>query len=49
MVAGTADEIVPFEEVEVWTQSLPSVDFHPIDGAGHFFVDHMQEMKQALL
>ncbi len=49
VVMGMEDEIVPFEKVEAWVGSLSHVQFQPIEGAGHFFVDHMQKMKQALL
>jgi len=49
VVMGTKDEIVPFKQVAAWAQSLNHVQFHPIEGAGHFFINHMQEMKQALL
>ena len=49
VVMGTEDEIVPFEKVAAWAGTLPNVKFHPIEGAGHFFTNHMQGMKQALL
>lgn len=49
VVAGKADEIVPFEKVVAWAQSLSHVQFHPVEGAGHFFPDHMQKMKRMLL
>ncbi|MDQ6954156.1 MAG: alpha/beta fold hydrolase [Mariprofundaceae bacterium] len=50
VVSGTADEIVPFEKVRAWMESMPEhVDFHAIDGAGHFFPKHMNEMTACLL
>jgi len=49
VVMGTADEIVPFEQVRAWSNRLEQAHLRPVDGAGHFFTDHMQEMKQALL
>jgi len=50
VVSGTADEIVPFEQVQAWIKSLPShVRFHSIEAAGHFFPEHMTAMTAALL
>lgn len=49
VVSGMADEIVPFEQVKSWVETLPHhVRFHAIDGAGHFFPDHMSEMMEAV-
>jgi len=49
VVMGTADEIVPFKAVAAWVKTLDKACLFPIDGAGHFFVGYMQDMKQALL
>jgi len=50
VISGTADEIVPFEQVQAWIKTMPShVDFHAIHGAGHFFPQHMHEMTDCLL
>jgi len=51
VVQGTADEIVPYEAVTAWTSTLPQVELHAIDGAGHFFPGpgHMEAMTAALL
>ncbi|MDQ6957131.1 MAG: alpha/beta fold hydrolase [Mariprofundaceae bacterium] len=49
VISGTADEIVPFKQVQLWINSMPShVDFHAIDGAGHFFPQHMNDMTDCL-
>jgi len=50
VISGTSDEIVPFEQVKAWVNAMPKhVDFHAIEGAGHFFPHHMDEMLQCLL
>lgn len=49
VVAATADEIVPFDQLQQWGSSHPAVAFHTIVGAGHFFPDHMQQMMEALV
>ncbi len=50
VISGTADEIVPFEQVQSWIKSMPKhVDFHAIDGAGHFFPQHMNDMTDCLV
>ncbi|MDX8397363.1 MAG: alpha/beta fold hydrolase [Mariprofundaceae bacterium] len=50
VISGMDDEIVPFEQVEHWVKSMPKhVKFHAIEGAGHFFPQHMQHMQQCLL
>jgi len=49
IVQGTADELVPFAKVEQWVKSQPQAALHTIDGAGHFFPGHMEQMQQALL
>jgi len=49
VVSGTADEIVPFTDVQHWIEAMPKhVHFHRIEGAGHFFPQHMQMMMDAL-
>lgn len=50
VVSGTDDEIVPFEQVQSWIKIMPkAVCFHAIDGAGHFFPQHMSAMTDCLL
>jgi len=50
VISGTADEIVPFEQVQTWIKTMPKhVNFHAIAGAGHFFPNHMSEMTNHLL
>ncbi|MDQ6988535.1 MAG: alpha/beta fold hydrolase [Mariprofundaceae bacterium] len=46
IIQGTKDEIVPFVDVETWVKSLGHVQFKQLDGAGHFFPKHMDELKQ---
>jgi len=48
VVAGTADEIVPFERVRASIRHKPNICLHAIDGAGHFFPQHMDQMREAL-
>jgi len=49
VVSGTADDIVPFEQVRASVAGKPNISFHAIEGAGHFFADHMDEMAAALM
>jgi len=49
IVSGTADEVVSFEAVHAWAAEQPEVQFHAIEGAGHFFAEHMTQMTEALL
>ncbi|TLS69197.1 alpha/beta fold hydrolase [Mariprofundus erugo] len=49
VVAATADEIVPFDQLQQWGESHPAVSFHTIAGAGHFFPAHMEAMMSALI
>ncbi|MDQ6974487.1 MAG: alpha/beta fold hydrolase [Mariprofundaceae bacterium] len=50
VISGTSDEIVPFEQVQAWVNSMPShVDFYPIDKAGHFFPEHMSMMLDVIV
>ncbi len=49
VVSGTADELVPFASVEAWVAKHPHINFQVIEGAGHFFPQHMQELQQRLL
>jgi len=44
IIQGTADEIVPFAQVKDWVEKHPQVTFHSIEGAGHFFPQHMDEL-----
>ncbi|MDX8407977.1 MAG: alpha/beta fold hydrolase [Mariprofundaceae bacterium] len=49
VVSGTADEIVPFAAVQAWADEHADIQFHAIEGAGHFFPEHMQQMTSILL
>ena len=49
VIAGTADEIVPFEKVQRSVKGKSNIRFHPIAGAGHFFPQHMDQMAELLL
>ncbi len=49
VVSGTQDEIVPYIAVAAAVKMLPNARLHTIRGAGHFFPDHQEQMKQALL
>ncbi|MDQ6977246.1 MAG: alpha/beta hydrolase, partial [Ghiorsea sp.] len=46
IIQGTADEIVPFEQVKTFIQSLPHVQFHDIKDAGHFFPKHLEDLQR---
>jgi len=48
VVSGTADEIVPFEAVKRWCEANPMVMLQTIEGAGHFFPEHMTQMMAFL-
>ncbi len=48
VVSGSADEIVPFAAVQAWVEQYPDIQFHVIEGAGHFFPEHMDEMTGIL-
>ncbi len=49
VISGTADEIVPFAQVAASVEGRANIHFHSIEGAGHFFPEHMDQMQQALL
>jgi len=49
VVSGCEDEIVPFARVRNSVRDKAHIDFHAIEGAGHFFPDHMQQMRDALV
>lgn len=49
VVSGNADEIVPFEQVRASVRGKANINFHAIEGAGHFFPDHMDQMREALM
>jgi len=48
VISGTNDEIVPFEQVRASVRGKNNISFHAIEGAGHFFPDHMAQMTAAL-
>jgi len=48
VIHGTIDELVPHEMVSAWVELLDSVEYHEIDGAGHFFPEHMEHLQLAL-
>ncbi len=49
VIAGTADEIVPYVAVAAASKLLKNVHLHAIKDAGHFFPAHRQAMVKALL
>jgi len=49
IVSGTEDEIVPFEQVQLSVKGQHNITFHHIDGAGHFFPEHKEQMITALM
>ncbi|ATX82389.1 hypothetical protein Ga0123462_1526 [Mariprofundus ferrinatatus] len=49
VISGTDDEIVPFERVRTSVRGKPHIHFYAIEGAGHFFPNHMPQMTEALL
>jgi len=49
VIAGTQDEIVPFEQVRASVRGKHNISFHAIEGAGHFFPGHMDQMTAALM
>ena len=49
VISGTADEIVPFEQVRASVRGKANISFHAIEGAGHFFSEHMDKMTAALV
>ena len=49
VIAGTADDIVPYGAVSDWVASQASATFHRIEGAGHFFEGYLEPMRHALL
>jgi hypothetical protein len=48
VIHGTADELVPHDMVSAWVKLLESAEYIEIDGAGHFFPEHMQALQAAL-
>jgi alpha/beta superfamily hydrolase len=49
VIAGTADEIVPFDAIADWAGSQASATFHSVEDAGHFFAGHLEQVRHALL
>ncbi len=49
VVSGTNDEIVPFDQVHASVAGQKHIDFHAIEGAGHFFPEHKEQMIHALM
>ncbi|MDQ6975128.1 MAG: alpha/beta fold hydrolase [Mariprofundaceae bacterium] len=48
VIAAKDDEIVPYDVLQAWAMTCPSVDWYSIAGAGHFFPQH-RDMLQKLL
>jgi len=48
VVAGTADEIVPFGQIQASVSGQRNIRFHAIEDAGHFFPEHRNQMIAAL-
>lgn len=50
VLMGDEDEVVPFDEVDQWTQLLvPQPHWLVFEGAGHFFHGRVSDLKQTLL
>jgi len=49
VIHGTVDELVPHDMVSAWVELLHSVEYHEIEGAGHFFPEHHQQLQAALV
>ncbi|RMH22872.1 MAG: alpha/beta hydrolase [Gammaproteobacteria bacterium] len=49
VIHGTADEIVPYDEVKNWQSRYENIHLSTIDGAGHFFVNEKERLEQAIL
>jgi len=49
VIAGTADDIAPFDAIRDWTANQALATFHSIEGAGHFFEGYVEQMQHALL
>jgi len=45
IIQGTNDEIVPFAMVQAFISPMPHIQFKIVDGAGHFFPQHMETLK----
>ena len=53
VIQGTADEIVPFEQVQQWCDGLQTdngamVKLHLFDGVSHFFHGRLAELKHTI-
>jgi len=48
VIQGTADEIVPFEQVEQWLRRHGSAQYYKLEGAGHFFPQRLHEVSTYL-
>ncbi len=46
---GTADEIVPYQAVKEWCQTMPTAQLTTIPNAGHFFAQQKKEMETVIL
>ncbi len=49
VVSGTEDEIVPYAAVAAAVKMLPNAHLCTVRGAGHFFPEHKEQLKRALL
>jgi len=48
VIHGTADELVPHAMVSAWVELLDSVEYMEIEGAGHFFPNHMVHLQRSV-
>ncbi|MBL4658755.1 MAG: hypothetical protein JKY19_00235 [Alcanivoracaceae bacterium] len=46
IIQGTEDEIVPFAQVKTFVAKLPHAQFFEVEGAGHFFPNHLEDLQQ---
>ena len=46
IIQGTEDEIVPFGQVKIFVNKLSHAQFFEVEGAGHFFPNHLEELQR---
>ncbi len=48
IIAASEDEIVPFDALRDWAQACENHEWYCIEGAGHFFPRHSQQLQDTL-
>ena len=46
IIQGTQDEIVEYLQVKTWADTQPQAKLQIIEGAGHFFPQHMEQLME---